>query len=515
MAMERGVSLRVLVLDLCTPEPDKDAGSITAFNIMRILQQLGCKVTFAPVDNYLFLDRYTTDLQRLGIECLYAPFVTSVEELSPATRRRVRPRPDLQVRGGEAAPGGPPAPGAAGENRAAHASDLHFLREQREADVRNDSRMRQRADRDQAGGARHHSSRWTAPSCTARSSRPCWRRNCPRARVTVFGWAIDVPGTTAPFESRRDVAFIGGYQHPPNVDGALFFAREILPLVQEQLPDVRFHVVGSNPPAELLALQGESIMVTGFVPDLGPLLDRMRLSVAPLRYGAGIKGKIGTSLSHGLPCVATPLAVEGMALKPDRDVLVATTPGGVRFGRRAGVHRRGIVGPAVRARHGVRPRALLPGWRGRAVRRAARLARAESARVGAGLTGPQRDGLEMAVLSSSAADRAYRRDARVRWLEREAIEAALIPPDASSVCRRWLLHRVPASALVCRRLRVFRCRRPRPSRPELARAPGMRVRPECANASRHSRPHHDRSRPASGRANLRDGADLAPLCVAP
>ncbi len=148
----------------------------------------------------------------------------------------------------------------------------------------------------------------------------------PGARVTVFGWAIDVPGTDSPFEARRDVAFIGGYQHPPNVDGALFFALEILPLVRQHLPDIRFHIVGSNPPSELLALQNETIAVTGFVPELGPLLDRMRLSVAPLRYGAGIKGKIGTSLSHGLPCVATPLAVEGMALANEREVLVATTP---------------------------------------------------------------------------------------------------------------------------------------------------------------------------------------------
>jgi glycosyltransferase involved in cell wall biosynthesis len=110
------------------------------------------------------------------------------------------------------------------------------------------------------------------------------------------------------------------------VDAALFFARAILPLVQEKLPDIRFHIVGSKPPAELLALQSESIRISGFVPDLGPLLDRMRLSVAPLRYGAGIKGKIGTSLSHGLPCVGTPLAVEGMPLTDGHNVLVASSP---------------------------------------------------------------------------------------------------------------------------------------------------------------------------------------------
>ncbi len=155
-AMERHVGLRVLVLDLCTPEPDKDAGSITAFNIMRILQRLGCKVTFAPVDNYLFLDRYTTDLQRLGIECLYAPFVTSVEDYLRqhgevfdlvlifrflaakrhlSTVRRLAPRARVVL----------------------HTSDLHFLREKREAELRNDPRILQRAGRMKDGRARHHS----------------------------------------------------------------------------------------------------------------------------------------------------------------------------------------------------------------------------------------------------------------------------------------------------------------------------------------------------------------------
>jgi GT2 family glycosyltransferase/SAM-dependent methyltransferase len=127
-ARERGIACRALVLDLCTPEPDKDAGSITAFNIMDILQRLGCGITFAPVDNFLFLDRYTTALQRRGIECLYAPFVTSIEDylsahggdfdlvlifrFVTATRhleavRRFAPRAKVWL----------------------HTSDLHFLRE--------------------------------------------------------------------------------------------------------------------------------------------------------------------------------------------------------------------------------------------------------------------------------------------------------------------------------------------------------------------------------------------------
>jgi O-antigen biosynthesis protein len=426
-ARERGVSRRVLVLDLCTPEPDKDAGSITAFTIMRVLQRLDCKVTFAPVDNYLFLDRYTTDLQRLGIECLYAPFVTSVDEYLRqhgelfdlvlifrsvaasrhlAAVRRLAPMAKVVL----------------------HTSDLHFLREQREAELRNDPRMRQRADRLK----QEELSIVQQVDCTIVHStfeQELLAREVPQARVIVFGWAIDVPGTTSSFEARRDVAFIGGYQHPPNVDGALFFARGILPLVQQLLPDVRFHVVGSNPPAELLALQNESIRVTGFVPDLGPLLDRMRLSVAPLRYGAGIKGKIGTSLSHGLPCVATPLAVEGMALTPERDVLVATTPqefasAVVRAYTDAtlwnALSANGLT--FVRDQYSLEGAIILFGHLLDSLRldRAGRTADSLASR-------PQRDGLERAVLSASADDRAYRRGARARLIERDAIEAALIP----------------------------------------------------------------------------------------
>ena len=323
-ARERHQGPRVLVLDLCTPEPDKDAGSITAFNIMRVLQQIGCKVTFAPVDNFLFLERYTGDLQRIGVECLYAPFVTSIEDYLRehgelfdvvlifrfiaarrhlADVRRHVPRAKVLF----------------------HTSDLHFLREQREAELRGDARIEQRASRmkqDELEMIR----RVDATIVHSTFEQALLAGELPGARVVVFGWAIDVPGTSVPFAPRRDVAFIGGYQHPPNVDGAMFFAQEVLPLVRERIPDLRFHVVGSNPPAELRALQDEHVTVTGFVAELGPLLDRMRLSVAPLRYGAGIKGKIGTSLSHGLPCVATPIAAEGMALGDGREILIASTP---------------------------------------------------------------------------------------------------------------------------------------------------------------------------------------------
>jgi len=130
-------------------------------------------------------------------------------------------------------------------------------------------------------------------------------------------------GTNVDFKDRRNIAFVGGYQHAPNVDAVQYFVPEIMPLLRRRLPGVRFYVVGSKPPAEIKALVAEDVIISGFVEDLSPFLDNIRVSVAPLRYGAGIKGKIGTAKAVGLPTVATSLAVEGMSLTNEENILVA------------------------------------------------------------------------------------------------------------------------------------------------------------------------------------------------
>ena len=83
------------------------------------------------------------------------------------------------------------------------------------------------------------------------------------------------------------------------------------------------YVVGSSPTEEILALESENVRILGWVPDLTNLLEHARLSVAPLRYGAGVKGKVGESMAHGLPVVTTRLGAEGMGLEHQHDVLVA------------------------------------------------------------------------------------------------------------------------------------------------------------------------------------------------
>jgi GT2 family glycosyltransferase/glycosyltransferase involved in cell wall biosynthesis/SAM-dependent methyltransferase len=323
-ARARGVGLRVLVLDHCTPEPDKDSGSVTALNLMRLLQQAGCGVTFVPEDNYAFVDGYTPALQRMGIECLHAPHVTSLDDhlresggaydvvvifRFTAARRRLDavrrwcPRAKVLL----------------------HTSDLHFLRLQREAALSGDAAAAATAARtrdEELAAIRAVDAVIVHSPVEAR----ILESECPGTRVHVFGWAIEAPGTAVPFAARRDVMFLGGYRHPPNVDAAIFFVRDVLPLVLRALPDVRIHLVGSHPPDDVQRLASDRVVVTGFVPDLGGYLDGIRVGVAPLRYGAGIKGKVLTAMSHGLPNVVTPMAAEGLGLVSGDDALVAETP---------------------------------------------------------------------------------------------------------------------------------------------------------------------------------------------
>ena len=102
-----------------------------------------------------------------------------------------------------------------------------------------------------------------------------------------------------------------------------WFVGEIFPLVRHDLPELQLHVIGSRVTKTISELAGNGVVVHGVVEDIAPFMDGCRVSIAPLRYGAGVKGKINTAMSYGLPVVATSNAVEGMHLRNDEDVLVA------------------------------------------------------------------------------------------------------------------------------------------------------------------------------------------------
>jgi O-antigen biosynthesis protein len=320
-AKDRMATSRVLVIDHCTPTANQDAGSLITFNMLLLLREMNFQVTFIPENDFLYQPEYTTALQRAGIEVLYAPYVTSVEQHLKEYGGRYALaflfRPVVFERHFDSIQQYCPQ-----AKVLFHTVDLHFLRMSREAMLQKDETKQQAADdmkRLELSAIRASHASIVVSTAELELLRP----ELPTAKLHVFPLIMDVRGTSKSFASRRDIVFVGGYQHVPNVDAVKYFVAEIMPLLRSRLPGVRFHVVGSKTPAELQALACEDVVIRGFVDDLAPLLDKMRVSVAPIRYGAGIKGKIGSAMAVGLPVVATPLAAEGMLLVDDESILVA------------------------------------------------------------------------------------------------------------------------------------------------------------------------------------------------
>jgi len=317
---------RILVIDACTPMPDRDSGSVRMFELLRLMIDEGHAVSFFA-DNHMHDGHYTQALQQLGVQVWWHPWLSDV----PSWLKEHGSRFDAVVvsRHYILTPLLPLLRQHAAQARIVFDTvDLHFLREQREAEQRGDNAARKAAQHTRA-----------AELSLIRSAHETWVVSPveqqllaelePGARVAVLSNIHRPRGLGPGYGERRDLMFVGGYRHTPNVDAVLWLANEIFPLVRRQHPDIRLHLVGSDTPDcvhELAAIPG--IIVHGHVPDLMPMLDSVRINLAPLRYGAGVKGKINLSLAHGLPVVATSCAAEGMQLVDRVDAMVADSAEG-------------------------------------------------------------------------------------------------------------------------------------------------------------------------------------------
>jgi O-antigen biosynthesis protein len=323
-AKDRTARRRVLVIDHCTPTPNQDAGSILTFNIMLLMREMGYQSTFIAESNFLYLPQYTPALQRSGIEVLYAPYFTSVEQHLKESGERydlvVLFRPavvELHL----------PSVRRYCQNAKVlfHTVDLHFVRMSREATLHNDAVKHREALKMKE--LEFRALRAVDSSIVVSTSEQELLQDAlPGVKIHVLPLIMESHGTECGYSDRKDIVFVGGYQHTPNVDAVQYFVQEIMPMLRLLLPGIRFYAVGSSAPSAITALASDDVIITGFVEDLSSLLDNMRVSIAPLRYGAGIKGKIGMAMAMGLPTVATKLAAEGMRLTPEENIVVADGP---------------------------------------------------------------------------------------------------------------------------------------------------------------------------------------------
>jgi GT2 family glycosyltransferase/glycosyltransferase involved in cell wall biosynthesis len=320
---ERAVCKRAYFIDDSVPTPDMDAGSNAALQHMLALVALGYKVTFIPADNMARIDPYTRTLESHGIECAYHPSRWSVEHVF----RLAQAPPDLIylhrfVNAFKYA--GMARAYFPGCHLLYSVADLQFVRLRREAAIGDrpdldaaveEARMRDLAAMRLVDAVIVHS----------HYEADLLRSLVPDVPVRVLGWTISPRHLETPIERRDGIAFVGGYQHRPNVDAAVHLARDIMPLVRRRLPGITCHIAGSKMPPEVAALQAPGIETIGFVADLAMLFEKVRCTIAPLRFGAGVKGKVLDSFAHGLPCVMSDIAAEGLDLPEDLLWLVATS----------------------------------------------------------------------------------------------------------------------------------------------------------------------------------------------
>ncbi len=126
--------------------------------------------------------------------------------------------------------------------------------------------------------------------------------------------------------SPHTLVFVGNFEWSANVDAMLYFCAEVLPLIEERVADVKLNIVGNAPPAEIKNLARANVEVHGFVADLEPILRSCAISIAPLRYGGGLKGKVTEAMANGLPVVTTSVGLQGMNCIPGESVMAGDTP---------------------------------------------------------------------------------------------------------------------------------------------------------------------------------------------
>jgi glycosyltransferase involved in cell wall biosynthesis len=322
---DRRVSGRVLVIDHRLPTPDRDCGSLRMMEIMLGILRRGHHVTLLP-DTMVVFEPYLADLQDRGIEVPCPPFTPTIADyleqhgaefdLVILSRADVANRHLAAVR--EFAP----------RARVVFDTvDLHFIREQRRAEIDGRRELSAAAierKRQELGLTRAVDLTLVVSAIEKELlEAECDHEIEVRLMPTIYPV---IKGRPREFEGRKDILFIGGFDHAPNVDAVLYFAREIFPRVLEKIPGAKFKVIGPDPTMEVRALESANIEILGFVPEVDPIFDRVRVSVAPIRYGAGVKGKVNQSMALGVPVVVTSIAAEGMYLVHEQSAMIADDP---------------------------------------------------------------------------------------------------------------------------------------------------------------------------------------------
>jgi autotransporter-associated beta strand protein len=310
-AAREASGLRALVIDLQTPDPARDGGSAAILSHMRALTSLGFAVGLAPADGRVTPEAAAL-LSREGIEAYAAPYYAGVEDV---LRQHARGFDVIYLHRHEC------ADRYMALARAHHpksrivysVADLHHVRLARQAQVQGRPELlahSRRVASVEAYAAAHADLVLTHSPAEAQ----VLRQAAGFGRVHVVPFAAAARPGKRGFAERHGLAFIGSFAHAPNTDAVYGLAHDIMPLVWARDPSITCRIAGHGwHPGRLPGLDPR-VEILGHTDDLGGLLDTVRLTVAPLRFGAGLKAKVLDSFGAALPCVMTRIAAEGLTL---------------------------------------------------------------------------------------------------------------------------------------------------------------------------------------------------------
>ncbi|RDS79293.1 glycosyltransferase [Dyella monticola] len=315
-ARERGGRAgTILVIDHYMPQPDRDAGSRVMVEFIRQFIDMGLKVVFWP-DNLWYDAAYAQRLQAMGVETIYGTrwlgaFDRFLVERGEDIKYVLLSRPHVAIKYIE----------ALRQRTHAHISyfghDLHFQRLRREAEVKGDAECLKKADTFEQTERRVWALSDTVLYPSEEEAADV-RRLAPEVdalAVPLCCYGNVVENAAANLSEREGILFVAGFGHPPNVDGAVWWMKEVMPLIRQRFPEVIVRLVGSNPTDEIKALAGPRVKVLGYVQDetLASLYRQSRVAIAPLRFGAGVKLKVLEAMQQGIPLVTTSVGAQGLS----------------------------------------------------------------------------------------------------------------------------------------------------------------------------------------------------------
>ncbi len=315
LAKDRGQTRKqILVVDHYVPNYDRDAGGRCTYMYLKMFLKMGFKVTFIG-DNFAKPEPYTSMLNALGVEILYGNFYYNnwqswLEENLHYFDYIYLQRPHISIKYMDL------VKEYARGKVFYFAHDLHHVRLYRDYLLNGDKKALEDSEYwkkielelfDKADVGHVVGSYEQGVIQKEFPDKPI--RNIPLYIYDEFPEKLEKD-----FARRNDILYVGGFGHPPNVDAVLWFAKEVFPKIVAAYPDIVWHIVGGKATDEIRSLACRNIVLEGFVSDeeLEALYRKCRLAVVPLRYGAGVKGKVVEASYYQIPMVTTSIGGEGL-----------------------------------------------------------------------------------------------------------------------------------------------------------------------------------------------------------